>query len=103
MTARSVTIVWTHATPVSGSVHRSRIFGAPSLVVCSIITITRAAPATRSIAPPMPLIILPGIIQFARSPCSETSIAPSTRQSTWPPRIIANDWAESKNASPGSS
>ena len=29
---------------------------------------TRLAPATRSIAPPMPLTILPGIIQFARLP-----------------------------------
>jgi hypothetical protein len=54
MTARSVTIVCTHATPVSGSVHSRRIFGAPSFVVCSIITMTRRLPATRSIAPPMP-------------------------------------------------
>ena len=46
-------------------------------------------PATRSIAPPMPLIILPGIIQLAMSPFSATSIAPSTVRSICPPRIIA--------------
>ena len=49
----------------------------------------------------MPLIILPGIVQLARSPAADTCIAPSTETSTWPPRIIANDSAESKNAEPG--
>ncbi len=63
--------------------------GSPSLLVCSITTMIRLTPATRSIAPPMPLIILPGIIQLAMSPPSETSIAPSTVKSICPPRIIA--------------
>ena len=52
----------------SGSVHSSTILCVPSLATCSIITMTRLAPCTRSIAPPMPLTILPGIIQLARSP-----------------------------------
>ena len=38
------------------------------MATCSISTITRLAPWTRSIAPPMPLTILPGIIQLAMSP-----------------------------------
>ena len=33
----------------------------------------RFAPTTRSIAPPIPFTILPGIIQFAKSTVSETS------------------------------
>ena len=77
--------------PVSGSVHCGMIFGAPVLVVCSISTTTRLTPATRSIAPPMPLTSLPGTIQLARSPLSVTSIAPRIARSMWPPRIIAND------------
>src|SRR5262249_55976387 len=85
ITASSVTIRFTHPTPVSGSVHRSRIFGLPSLAACSIITITLRAPCTRSIAPPMPLTILPGIIQLARSPATETCMAPSTATSSCPP------------------
>jgi hypothetical protein len=36
--------------------------------MCSITTMIFLTPATRSIAPPMPLIILPGIIQLAMSP-----------------------------------
>ena len=66
------------------------------------MTITRFAPCTRSIAPPMPLTILPGIIQFARSPDSETCIAPRTARSMCPPRIMPNESAESKNDAPGS-
>src|SRR6185312_4533893 len=50
--------------------------GAPSFAACSMITTTRFALATRSIAPPIPFTILPGIIQFARSPFSLTCIAP---------------------------
>ena len=87
--------------PVSGSVQSSTIFGVPSFAVCSIITMTRLAPWTRSIAPPMPLIILPGIIQLARSPSPDTCIAPSTATSMWPPRIMPNEVAESKNEAPG--
>jgi hypothetical protein len=56
---------------------------------CSIRMITRFTPATRSIAPPMPLTILPGIIQLARSPFSLTCIAPRMLRLILPPRIIA--------------
>ena len=66
------------------------------------MTMTRLAPCTRSIAPPMPLTILPGIIQLARSPRRDTCMAPSTATSMWPPRIIAKDVAESKNDAPAS-
>ena len=44
----------------------------------------------------MPLIILPGIIQLARSPFSETSIAPKMAMSMWPPRIMAKLSADEK-------
>jgi hypothetical protein len=56
---------------------------------CSISTTTLRTPATRSIAPPMPLTILPGIIQLARSPCSLTCIAPRIDRLILPPRIMA--------------
>lgn len=45
---------------------------------------------------------LPGIIQLARSPVTETCIAPSTATSRWPPRMIPNEVDELKNAAPGS-
>ena len=45
-------------------------------VVCSMTTTTFLTPATRSMAPPIPFTILPGIIQLARSPVSETCMAP---------------------------
>ena len=44
---------------------------------------------TRFIAPPMPLIILPGIIQLAMSPFAATSIAPSTVRTICSPWIMA--------------
>ena len=94
-------MVSTTFTPVSGRVHCRRIFGWPSRVVCSIATITRRAPATRSMAPPMPFTILPGIIQLARLPCSSTSMAPSTLRSIWPPRIMAKESALEKYEVPG--
>ena len=53
--------------PVSGRLHCLSSFGLPP-AVCSISTTTFFTPATRSIAPPIPFTILPGIIQFARSP-----------------------------------
>src|SRR5262249_60439759 len=56
----------------------------PPLAQCSINTTTRLTPATRSIAPPMPLTSLPGIIQLARSPCSDTCMAPSNARLIWP-------------------
>ncbi len=56
---------------------------------------------TRSIAPPMPLTILPGIIQLARSPNLETCMAPKIVTSTWPPLIMAKLKSLPKNAAPG--
>ncbi len=87
--------------PVSGSEHSETILAVPSLATCSVITSTRRAPATRSIAPPMPLTTLPGIDQLARSPPADTSIAPRIAVPMWPPRIIANEVAESKQLPPG--
>ncbi len=97
----SVMIRCTTAIPVSGRVHSSTILCEPSLATCSIITMTRLAPWTRSIAPPIPLTIFPGIIQLARSPRADTCIAPRIAASTCPPRIIPNDSAESKKLAPG--
>ena len=57
---------------------------------------TRLTPATRSIAPPMPFTILPGMVQLAMSPFSATSMAPRMVRSIWPPRIIAKLSAEEK-------
>ncbi len=48
----------------------------------------------------MPLTILPGIIQLAMSPRSEICIAPRMHMSMCPPRIIANESLEEKNAAP---
>src|ERR1700757_1405529 len=101
MTARSVKIRFTQRLPVSGSEQCSTIFALPSLAVCSIITKTFSTPCTRSIAPPMPLIILPGIVQLARSPAAETCMAPRTAMSRCPPRMIPNEYDEQKNAAPG--
>src|SRR6266508_1228106 len=61
-TQRSVMILWTQRLPVRGSVQAFRILGSPLLAVCSIVTTSRRAPATRSIAPPIPFTILPGIM-----------------------------------------
>ncbi len=73
----AVTITSTHATAVSGRVHARRIFGAP-FWVGSIATITCLAPTTRSIAPPIPGTIFPGMNHFARLPARSTWSAPST-------------------------
>src|SRR6266496_861881 len=100
-TARSVMIRCTQALPVSGRLHSFTILWLPSLARCSIITMTRFAPCTRSIAPPMPLTILPGIIQLARSPRTETCMAPRIATSMCPPRIMPKEVAESKNEAPG--
>ena len=83
--------------------HSGTILWLPSLATCSMTTTTRFAPCTRSIAPPMPLTILPGIIQLARSPVADTCMAPRIAASMWPPRIMPKDVAESKNEAPGSS
>src|SRR3954469_16718792 len=44
----------------------------------------------------MPLTILPGIIQLARSPFCATCIAPRIDRSMCPPRIIVNESALEK-------
>ena len=88
--------------PVSGSEHVFTIFAEPSRATCSISTMTRPAPCTRSIAPPGPLTIFPGIIQLARSPAADTCMAPRMAASILPPRIMPKLSAESKNAAPGS-
>ena len=62
---------------------------------------TRFAPVTRSMAPPIPGTIFPGIIQLANRPCASTCSAPSTVMSTWPPRMSPNDMALSKVEAPG--
>jgi hypothetical protein len=59
-------------------------------------TTTRLTPATRSMAPPMPLTILPGTIQLARSPVSDTCMPPRIDRAMWPPRIIAKLSADEK-------
>ena len=68
----------------------------PSLEQCSLTMLTTLAPVMRSIAPPMPASILPGTIQLAMLPFSSTWSVPRKVASTCPPRIIANDVAESK-------
>src|SRR5262249_4020508 len=94
-TPRSVITISTTPAPVSGSEQRRLSFDS-SLVKCSITTMTFFTPPTRSIAPPMPLTILPGIIQLARSPFSATCMAPRMAISIWPPRIMAKESAELK-------
>ena len=56
---------------------------------------------TKSIAPPIPLTIFPGIIQFARSPFAPTCNAPKTVISTFAARIMAKDSEEENNEDPG--
>mmetsp|Transcript_104295 Transcript_104295/g.299925 ORF Transcript_104295/g.299925 Transcript_104295/m.299925 type:complete len:200 (-) Transcript_104295:870-1469(-) len=73
----------------------------PPLAVCSMTTSTRESDETRSMAPPMPFTILPGMIQFAKSPFAATSMAPRIVMSTCPPLIIAKESAEEKVEEPG--
>ena len=49
----------------------------------------------------MPLTILPGIIQLARSPFALTCIAPRMARLILPPRIIAKESALAKIDEPG--
>src|SRR4051794_21669216 len=65
ITAMSVTTRFTGLADVSGKVHCVTILDFP-LAECCMATITCFAPATRSMAPPMPGTISPGIIQLAR-------------------------------------
>ena len=53
-----------------------------------MVTITLYVPETKSIAPPIPLTNLPGIIQFAKSPSCDTYIPPKMVISKWDPLII---------------
>jgi 3-oxoacid CoA-transferase subunit B len=76
--------------------HVSKDGASKLLAECSITTTTRLTPATRSIAPPMPFTILPGIIQLARSPFCATCIAPRIDRSMWPPRTMPKDSALEK-------
>src|SRR5258708_38159517 len=92
---------FTHFTPVRGSPHWFRIFFSPFFVTCSIVTMSRRAPATRSIAPPIPFTIAPGTIQLAMTPLLETCIAPRIDRSTLQTRIIENESADEKNDAPG--
>jgi hypothetical protein len=71
ITAMSVTTRSTGRAEVSGSAHFCTILDFP-LAACCMATMTRFAPVTRSIAPPIPGTILPGIIQFARCPSAST-------------------------------
>ena len=101
-TASSVTTFLTHPTPVNGKVHFFKILDSPALLTCIMATIIFSAEATKSIAPPIPFTILPGIFQLAISPFSETSIAPRIVKSTFWLRIIPKLKAESKKLAPGS-
>src|SRR5438876_648043 len=94
-TPRSVITRSTTWSPVSGSVQRFSSLGS-SLAVCSMITTTFLTPATRSMAPPMPLTIVPGIVHLSSSPFSATCMAPRMERSIWPPRIMAKLSAEEK-------
>ena len=67
ITANSVTTKSTGRVDVIGSVHFLTIFDVP-LATCCIATMTRLAPETRSIAPPIPGTILLGIVQLASLP-----------------------------------
>jgi len=64
-------------------------------------TTSRRLPAARSMAPPMPLTMAPGTIQLARSPRSDTCMAPRIARSILPERIMAKESAEEKKAAPG--
>ena len=75
-TANSVTIFLTQRMPVRGKVQLANNLLSQSLLTCCVATIIFFAEATRSIAPPIPFTIFPGIFQLAISPFSDTSIAP---------------------------
>ena len=92
-------IMSTQRWPVSGRLQCLTSLAPPSLALCSIATTTFLTPATRSIAPPIPLTILPGIIQLAMSPRSWlTCMAPRMHMSMWPPRIIAKESRGGENS-----
>lgn len=91
---------------VKGKLHLSKIFFyiIPVFLLlfeCSITTITSDPQATKSIAPPIPLTSLPGIIQFAMSHVLLTCKAPSIVKSKCPPLMMAKDFEEENNDPPG--
>ena len=65
------------------------------------MTTTYDYEATRSIAPPIPLTIFPGIIQLDISHLELHCNAPNIVMSKWCPLIIPNDVDELKNEAPG--
>ena len=91
----------TAAFPVRGREHPSTILCEPSLATCSTSTTTFSAPWTRSMASPMPLTIVPGIIQFAMSPRGRDVHGAEDRGvDLGRPRIMPNDVAQSKEEAP---
>jgi hypothetical protein len=100
-TAISVISKSTTAFPVRGKVQLDNILCSPFLAVCSIVTTTLLAPFTKSIAPPIPFTILPGMIQLARSPFSATYNPPSILRSICLPLIIAKLYELEKKLPPG--
>ena len=86
--------------PVNGKLHCGNNFELPALSQCCMATMMFFALATKSIAPPMPLTILPGTFQFAMSPFSLTSMAPKIVRSTFWARIIPKLMALSKIEEP---
>ena len=68
--------------------------------MCSITTSTLDPEATKSMAPPIPLTIFPGMTQLAISPCFVIYIAPNTVISKCPPLMIPNDSLLSKVVAP---
>ncbi len=101
-TARSVTTFLTQPTPVRGSVHSVSSLDSPSRLLCCMATMMFSALATRSMAPPMPLTMRPGIFQLAMSPRSDTSMAPSTVSCTLRARIMPKEVALSNSDAPAS-
>mmetsp|Transcript_148346 Transcript_148346/g.474814 ORF Transcript_148346/g.474814 Transcript_148346/m.474814 type:complete len:217 (+) Transcript_148346:169-819(+) len=100
-TPSSVMHLLTTRAPVRGRPQDCFNLCLPPLAVCSMTTSTRESDETRSMAPPMPFTILPGMIQFAKSPFAATSMAPRIVMSTCPPLIIAKESAEEKVEEPG--
>ena len=96
--ARSLTIFFTHLTPVGGNVQAGNNLTLPLIgmhhryddILC---TGYKVHSATHSFT------ILPGIFQLAISPVSLTSMAPRTVRSTLPALIIPKLNAESKTLS----
>lgn len=105
-TASSVISIDTTPFAVIGNEHSFSNFNSTSpvflfLLKCCIVTITCDSEATKSIAPPIPRHIFPGIIQFAISQLALHSKAPSIVISKWWPLMILNEVDELKYDPPG--